>query len=185
LTPRGEVAVEDLRPGEAVVTADGTERPILWIGVKTVGGPSANPMGLAPVRIRKGALGEERPVRDLLLSPAHALLVDGLLIQAGALVNGVSIVRQTFVPDGFEYYHIGLSEHALLTADGALAESFLDAVDPTDFDIVKGGDIHGANPAPMPELPIPRVTARRQIPLATLERLDAILSVWARLGAAA
>jgi hypothetical protein len=38
------------------------------------------------------------PHRDLLISPDHALLVDNVLINAGVLVNGISIIRETVVP---------------------------------------------------------------------------------------
>ncbi len=58
-TARGEVAVEDLVVGDRAVTADGTTRPIRWIGSRSLGGNGgALPFAQQPVRIRPGAFGE-------------------------------------------------------------------------------------------------------------------------------
>ena len=52
------------------------------------------------------------------------MFVDGLLINAGALVNGINIISTEPRRD-FKYYHIELDSHVLLVADGCPAESFL------------------------------------------------------------
>ena len=97
-TPRGEVAVETLARGDCVMTTDGRAEKVSWIGRQTVSLRFADPLRVLPIRIKAGALGENVPSRDLLLSPDHAILVGEVLIQAGALVNGTSIVRETKVP---------------------------------------------------------------------------------------
>ena len=74
------------------------------------------------------------PSRDLLLSPDHAVLVDGALIQAGALINGTSIVRETNTPPVFTYYHIEVDDHSLILADHTPAETFIDNIDRMNFD---------------------------------------------------
>ena len=99
--------------------------PIKWIGRQTAQPNQVkNPLRGYPILIKAGALGQNLPVRDLYVSPDHALLVEGLLINAGALVNGISILK-TQPTDSFTYYHVELDKHALLVAEGTLAESYL------------------------------------------------------------
>jgi hypothetical protein len=130
LTDRGEVAVEDLRAGDLVATlADPAApfAPVLWIGhrkVRLAGHPQAQAM--APIRIRAGALAENTPHRDLLVSPDHCLLLDGALVPARLLVNGASIVTEQGLAE-VTYYHIELARHDAVLAEGAAAESWLDA----------------------------------------------------------
>src|SRR5262249_24486083 len=105
-TPAGEVAVETLRRGDLVEVTNGRACPVTWIGLQTVSTRFGDPLRVFPIRIRSGALAENVPCRDLLVMRDHALLVDDLLVQAGALVNGSSIVRERDVPERFTYYHV-------------------------------------------------------------------------------
>lgn len=125
-TTRGEVAVEDLKIGDRVVTAAGKRRPIRWIGNRAYSGRFAatNP-DVLPVLFRAGSLGDGLPRRDLMVSPLHAMYLEGMLVPAQALVNGVSIVRLQQV-ERVEYFHIELKTHDILLAEGAPAESFVD-----------------------------------------------------------
>jgi hypothetical protein len=172
LTPAGEVAVEALKRGDLVTTADGQSKPIRWVGRQTVSRLFADPLRVLPIRITQGALGDNMPSRDLLVSPDHALLVDGALIQAGALVNGTSIVRETKVPERFTYYHVELADHSLILADNTPAETFIDNVDRMAFD---NWDEHEALPdagdMQLVEMSYPRAKASRQVPRATRDRL--------------
>ncbi|MHC2105720.1 Hint domain-containing protein [Methylobacterium sp. CM6246] len=127
LTEHGEVAVENLRVGQRVVTASGPLRPIRWIGTRRYPGSTA-PRADRPVRITAGALADGIPFRDLWVSPDHALHLDGLLVAAGHLVNGRSITRGEAVAD-LTYWHVELDAHDLLLAEGAPAESFFPAAD--------------------------------------------------------
>ena len=128
-TARGEVPVENLRVGEMVVTAQDGEQlqPVVWIGHRRVLRlrRRLNAGTLAPVRISAGALGDGTPHRDLRVSPDHAMFIDGRLVPAGLLVNGVTIVQE-FHHDEVTYWHVELPSHGLLVAEGALSESYLD-----------------------------------------------------------
>ena len=125
LTPKGERAVERLEPGGLVVTASGRTRRIKWIGRRSYGGRFLRGhTQLQPVRIHAGALGAGLPRRDLLVSPQHAVLVDGVLVPAESLVNGAGIVRARL--DRVDYHHVELHSHDVLLAEGAPSESFFD-----------------------------------------------------------
>ncbi len=123
-TPAGEAAIETLAIGDLVNTPAGAW-PIKWIGRRDYSAAfvSANAQ-LRPVCILAGALADGVPSRDVCVSPQHAVLVDDLLIPAGALVNGASISR---APVGeVRYLHLELDDHALVWADGMAAETFVD-----------------------------------------------------------
>ena len=123
-TPTGEVAVEDLAAGDHVVLATGGEAAITWIGRRRVHVGRHEPASVGPVRIEAGALDGHVPHRALRVSPDHALLLDGVLVPAGLLVNGRNIVQET--AGTVEYFHVELARHAVLLAEGAAAETYLD-----------------------------------------------------------
>lgn len=127
-TLRGDVAVENLRVGDVVVTASGEPRPIRWIGHRTLDcARRPAPGAVLPVRIAAGALGPNRPARDLLVSPGHALCLDILgevLVPAHCLVNGATITQECV--DAVTYWHVELDGHDILIAEGQPAESYLD-----------------------------------------------------------
>jgi hypothetical protein len=64
------------------------------------------------------------PHTDLLVSPDHAILVDGRLICARQLINGTTIRQETGLVSA-EYFHVELEAHAILLAEGLPAESYL------------------------------------------------------------
>jgi hypothetical protein len=125
-TPSGERPIESLAIGDLVTTASGQAVPIRWIGRRAYmrrfafGKPE-----IQPVLIRAGALGENVPRRDLSVSPQHAIFIDGLLIPAIRLINGVSIVQADEIKD-VHYVHIELDRHDIILAEGAPSESFED-----------------------------------------------------------
>jgi T5SS/PEP-CTERM-associated repeat protein len=125
-TDHGEVAVEDLRIGDRLITNSGVARQIVWIGQRRYANRFAagNP-DVLPILIRAGALADATPRRDLLVSPLHAMYLDACLIPAFALVNGTSIV-QVETLETIEYFHVELATHDVILAEGAPSETFVD-----------------------------------------------------------
>ncbi|MBR0750728.1 Hint domain-containing protein [Bradyrhizobium jicamae] len=163
-TPDGERLVEDLKRGDLVVTVDGSHRPISWVGKQTVAMRFADKQRVGPIRILAGALGDNVPSRDLVVSPCHALYVDGILIQAGALVNGTSIVRESGVPDVFTYYHVELESHDLILSENTPSETFVDNIDRMAFDNWAEHEMLYPDGQQIVELAYPRAKSLRQVP---------------------
>jgi len=170
-TPSGEVPVESLKRGDLVLTNDGREIPVCWLGRQTVSTVFADKLRVLPIRIKAGALGENVPSRDLLVSPDHALLVEGALIHGGALVNGSSVVRETNVPRTFTYYHVEVDDHSLILAENTPAETFVDNVDRLAFDNWAEHEALYTEGKAITELPYPRAKAHRQVPVSTRVKL--------------
>ncbi len=106
-----------------MLTAAGGVARVKWIGHRRFN-LAARP-DVAPIRFGAGSLGEGVPSRDLLVSPEHAMGLDGMLVPARLLVNGSTITRDTSMA-AITYYHVELPHHDLLLAEGAAAESWLD-----------------------------------------------------------
>lgn len=172
-TPAGAHPVEALRAGDLVLTADGRQVAVRWMARQAVAIRFADPLKALPIRIRAGALGEGLPARDLLVSPRHALLVKGVLVQAGALVNGTTIARETDVPDVFTYWHVETADHSLILAEGVAAETFVDNVDRERFDNWDEYLALVGQAEPVTEMDLPRAKSHRQVPAAVRARVEA------------
>ncbi len=133
-TPRGEVLVENLKVGDRIVTRDNGLQEIRWVGKRemTVEELSAAEH-LRPVRIQKGALGNDLPERDMMVSPNHRMLVASdktalyfeereVLVAAKHLTGlpGVSIVDDVAAT----YIHLMFDQHEVILSDGTWSESF-------------------------------------------------------------
>lgn len=133
-TERGEVAIEDLRIGDRVMTRDAGAQPVRWIGATGVSAARLDLMpNLRPIRIHAGALGDGMPSRDLVVSPQHRVLVrsriarrmfdqDEVLVAAKHLLglDGIEVAHD--LPE-VEYFHLLLDQHHILTSNGAETES--------------------------------------------------------------
>lgn len=143
LTSRGEVPVETLRIGDIAVTASGERRPIRWIGHRRTDiARHPRPEKVMPVRILAGAMAPGVPLRDLRVSPGHAVAVDGVLVKAERLVNGGSIVHEAI--SHVTYWHVELDSHDLLVADGLGAESYVECGNRHAFE--NGGPVTTLHP---------------------------------------
>ncbi len=131
LTATGERAIETLAPGDLVQTRDNGLQPLRWIGQS-----AAVAMGkLAPVCIRKGALGPGIPLRDLYVSRQHRILVHSriakrmfgaseLLVPAIRLVD-LPGVDKAPAPRPITYFHLLTDRHEVIFAEGAPSETLL------------------------------------------------------------
>lgn len=128
-TSRGDIAVERLAVGDLVITVGGAPRPIRWLGHRTVDcRHHPRSRDVMPVRVAAHAFGENRPARDLLVSPAHSLCVEvvgEVLIPASALTNGTTITQEDV--DQVTYWHVELEGgHSILLAENMPTESYLE-----------------------------------------------------------
>jgi hypothetical protein len=137
-TPTGDVAVEHLKVGDAVLTLSGEARPIIWIGIDHVLATRGRRNAATPVLIRKGALAENVPHHDLRVTKAHALFIDDVLIPVEFLVKHRTICWDDRAQE-VTVYHIELETHDVLIANGAPAESYRDDGNRWLFDNANSG----------------------------------------------
>ncbi|MBY6122287.1 Hint domain-containing protein [Mameliella alba] len=172
-TPAGEVPVEALRIGDPVVTASGKTVPVKWIGHQTIRKTMFTRPECAPVRISSGALGNGLPRTDLFLTSDHGLIIDGLVINAGALVNGDTIrfTALSEMPGTFTYYHVETEAHDVVLANGVPAETFIDYAARGKFDNAAEYMALYGDERTVPELDMPRISAARLVPPSIRARL--------------
>jgi hypothetical protein len=128
-TPAGEVAVEALQAGDAVMTRFGGYRRIKWIGRQSYGARFIRGnRDRLPVRIAAGALGAGLPKCDLFVSPGHSMLLGDVLVLARDLVNGITITQNGSSED-VHYYQLEFETHDCVLAEGVWSESFCDHAD--------------------------------------------------------
>lgn len=136
ITPEGPVDVEDLCPGDKVLTRDAGAQRVHWVGHRHVTARElARHPKLSPVRIAAGALGNGMPRADLVVSRQHRILIDDwrashLFGEAEVLAPSVGLLNLKGVtvdpaPEGVHYVHILLETHELVLANGAWAETLL------------------------------------------------------------
>jgi hypothetical protein len=121
----GEVPVEHLAVGDTVQTWAGGTRRVTWIGVGKVLVTRGRRSAATPVIVRKGALADNVPARDLHVTKGHSLLIDDVLIPVEFLVNHRSILWDDRAQE-VSLYYVELDRHVVLVADGAPAESYRD-----------------------------------------------------------
>ncbi|NNK79804.1 MAG: Hint domain-containing protein [Litoreibacter sp.] len=134
-TARGEILIEDLKVGDAVVTRDNGIQKIRWIGSRRISPKQMEEHPhLKPILIEKGSLGNGLPDRHLMLSPNHRLLVNTdrvslhyrdpeALISAKHLINPSRGVRPIAIT-GTTYFHLMFDQHQVILSNGAWTESF-------------------------------------------------------------
>ncbi|WP_345229385.1 Hint domain-containing protein [[Roseibacterium] beibuensis] len=134
-TEDGDVAIEDLGPGDRILTRDDGPQEVIWSGNRRMSGARLFAMPeQRPIRLRACALGVDRPDADLVVSPEHRVLIGGaasrdlfgeaeVLVRAADLVGDAQIsvdhsLRETY------YIHLMLERHQVVWANGLQVESF-------------------------------------------------------------
>jgi hypothetical protein len=164
-TPEGPRAIETLGPDDRVLSADGRALPIIWVWRQEIVNIHGLSDSLAPILITANALGPGRPARDLIVSADHAMALDGILINARAMVNGTRIraIPAAQMPARFCYWHIETMDHELLLAENCPTESYIDYTPRTRFDNIDGYMARYGQARSIPEMPLPRISAARQL----------------------
>jgi hypothetical protein len=167
----GDVPVESLKIGDLIKSSvTGEFRSIRWIGRRLLAGASLDTEHLRkvhlPVRIARDAIVCGLPVRDLYISPGHALLIGDYGVSARLLINGSSI-RQVDMMEEIEYFHIELDSHDGMYAEGLPVETYLEADNRQTYD--NAAEYEALYPGDDPRVQEPCV--KIDIPLAALEQI--------------
>ncbi len=133
-TPNGEVCVEALKAGDQIITRDNGIQTLRWVGSRTMTKEELLDQGrLRPILIRKGALGQNQPSRDMMVSPNHRVLVSSGQVELLFEENEVLVAAKHLTGlDGVErvkadqvtYIHIMFDHHEVVLSDSAWTESF-------------------------------------------------------------
>ncbi len=133
-TSTGPRLIETLKKGDLVLTRDNGFKPIVWIGTKELSGALlTEDDSLQPISIRRDALGNDCPNRDMIVSRQHRMLLCGaraeLLFGANeVLVRAMHLTSlpgvDAMVLASATYVHIMFDQHEIVHADGTWSESF-------------------------------------------------------------
>jgi hypothetical protein len=128
-TVDGDRKIEDLAVGDLLPTVFGGICPIQWVAryrFKRSDPTKAWVKNVLPIRVARSALGPDVPHADLYVTEHHAFLIDGVLVDAGNLINSTTITRYDARElDELEFFHIKLEPHDVIFAEGAPCETLL------------------------------------------------------------
>ncbi|RYI20773.1 MAG: Hint domain-containing protein, partial [Acetobacteraceae bacterium] len=132
-TPDGPRPVEDLRPGDLVLTLDEGAQPVRWVGQRKLGlAELIADESLQPVEIAAGALGEGVPQRTLCVSPQHRVLFAGARCELHfgteeVLVPAIQMTRRPGISQrlaAVSYVHVMFDRHQIVRTHGMWSESY-------------------------------------------------------------
>ena len=155
-TALGPRPVESLLVGDKVRTVDNGFQTVRWIGRRKLDAITlAEHPDLQPVRISAGAMGNDLPWTDLVVSPQHRIRVNDwraellfghpdVLIPAKAFLNtpGVDVLENWTG----SYFHLLFDRHELVWSNGLVTESLhpgevaLSAVEDHDVQAISRAD---------------------------------------------
>ncbi|MEP4195127.1 MAG: Hint domain-containing protein [Aliishimia sp.] len=126
--PEGECLVEDLKPGDLILTLDRGFQPLQkslrrHLNFAMDGNPCHK-----PIEFKRGALGSGMPTHCLVVSPQHRMLVKGtdgkeVLVPAKALTKRVGVRAMKGCRE-VTYVHLVFRRHEIIKAHGCWSESF-------------------------------------------------------------
>lgn len=134
-TVNGPQRAETLEPGTDVRTQQNGLQKLCWCGSRQITDLRAPENAhLRPVIIRRGALGDGLPERDLRVSPQHRVLLSDwqndllfgtrdVLVAAAHLTNETSICVDEELEE-VEYIHLLFDRHEVIFSEGLATESF-------------------------------------------------------------
>ncbi len=126
-TDRGPIAIEDLMPGDLVLTETGEPREITWIGATTLvpSGDHSSMRSVPLYRVMPDAFGMSRPMSHMVVGPSARVLgqYGQALTPMSQFEDGVQ-VAPLCPPSPVEMFHLCLEEHALIRMGGMAFESY-------------------------------------------------------------
>ncbi|MDI2090939.1 Hint domain-containing protein [Commensalibacter oyaizuii] len=120
----GVKPIETLQRGDMIKTKDGA-RAVTWVGHKFKRLNQFSKKEDHLVLIKKDALADNIPCRDLRVTAEHCLYVDDKLVPARMLVNGTSITYD-FEMQSYTVWHVECAKHQIIFAENVPVESYLD-----------------------------------------------------------
>lgn len=133
-TDQGDIAVENLKQGQMVLTRDNGYQPVRWIGKRPMSGRHLldNPH-LKPVLVRQDTFGKGLPFADMKLSQnARVPLASAAHVHLGRekddrvsikhMVNHGTV--QAIDTLGLSYVHVMFDQHEIISANGIWIEAF-------------------------------------------------------------
>ena len=132
-TATGDIAVEDLQPGDEIVTKDGSTSRLIWVGSSDfVPADAGRRMPL--IRVMPDSFGVGRPNSFITLGPAARILQtpyhmrghtgEGeVLTPLREFVDGVNVI-EVVPPTPVRLFHLCLERHAVIKAGGLEMETY-------------------------------------------------------------
>ena len=138
-TTYGPQRIETLKPGDLLKSVTGKLLALRWIGRRKLDAKVLiEHPHLRPIRITAGSMGCGLPVRDLLVSRQHRMLVSSPIAKRmfGTSEVLISAVKLTQMPGIYvdenisevEYIHLLFDQHEVILAEGTPTESLFTGV---------------------------------------------------------
>ncbi|SMO64425.1 Hint domain-containing protein [Ruegeria faecimaris] len=135
-TENGPIAIEDLLPGDTVLTENGTSETVVWKGSVTLipGREDSRGRTRPLTRIMADTFGMQKPMSGVTVGPAARLLGtpahlrhlyggSPVLTPAHEFQDGMGVIEM-LPPTPIELFHICLKRHSVIKVDGLQFESY-------------------------------------------------------------